>query len=50
MIGAFIYELAYPERAREEALEEGSTYTLDTYIEWIAQEMGDVAYYSRFYE
>ncbi len=41
MIGAFIYELAYPERAREEALEEGSTYTLDTYIEWIAQEMGD---------
>lgn len=41
MKGAFIYELAYPEQAREETLEGGYTDTLDTYIEWIAQEMGD---------
>lgn len=41
MKGAFIYELAYPEQAREETLEGGYTDTLDAYIEWIAQEMGD---------
>lgn len=41
MKDAFIYELAYPEQAREETLEGGYTDTLDTYIEWIAQEMGD---------
>lgn len=41
MKGAFIYELAYPNQARKETLEGGCTDTLDTYIEWIAQEMGD---------
>lgn len=41
MKGAFIYELAYPEKARKETLEGGYTDTLDTYIEWIAKEMGD---------
>lgn len=41
MKGAFIYELAYPQIARQETLEGGYTATLDTYIEWIAQEMGD---------
>lgn len=41
MKGAFIYELAHPQQARKEALEGGYTDTLDTYIEWIAAEMGD---------
>ena len=41
MKGAFIYELAYPQQAKKEALEGGYTDTLDTYIEWIAQEMGN---------
>ncbi len=41
MKGAFIYELAYPDRAREETISGGYTDTLDTYIQWIAQEMGD---------
>lgn len=41
MKSAFIYELAYPEQARKETLEGGYTDTLDTYIEWIAGEMGD---------
>lgn len=41
MKGAFIYELSYPDTARKETLEAGSTDTLDTYIEWIAGEMGD---------
>lgn len=41
MKGAFIYELSYPDRAKQETLEGGYTDTLDTYIAWIAQEMGD---------
>lgn len=41
MKGAFIYELSYPDRAREETISGGYTDTLDTYIQWIAQEMGD---------
>lgn len=41
MKGALIYELSYPDSARKETLEGGYTDTLDTYIEWIAQEMGD---------
>lgn len=41
MKGAFINELSYPDTARKETLESGFTDTLDTYIEWIAQEMGD---------
>ena len=41
MKGAFIYELSYPKQARKETLEGGYTDTLDTYIAWIAQEMGD---------
>lgn len=41
MKGAFIYELAYPQKAKQEALEGGYTDTLDTYIEWIAGEMGN---------
>lgn len=41
MKGAFIYELSYPEQARKETLEGGYTDTLDTYIAWIAQEMGN---------
>lgn len=40
MKGSFIYDLAYPEEARKETLE-GYTDTLDTYITWIAQEMGN---------
>lgn len=41
MKGAFIYELSYPDRAREETISGGYTDTLDTYISWIAQEMGN---------
>lgn len=41
MKGAFIYELSYPDRARQETIEGGYTDTLDTYISYIAQEMGD---------
>lgn len=41
MKGAFIYELSYPDRAKQETVEGGFTDTLDTYIEWIAGEMGD---------
>ena len=41
MKGAFINELSYPDTARKETLEGGFTDTLDTYIEWIAQEMSD---------
>lgn len=41
MKGAFIYELSYPNRARQETIEGGYTNTLDTYISYIAQEMGD---------
>lgn len=37
----FIYELAYSEQAKKETLEGGDIDTLDAYIEWIAQEMGD---------
>ena len=36
-----IYEIAYPNETRKETLEGGYTNTLDTYIKWIAQEMGD---------
>lgn len=41
MKDAFIYELAYSKEAKEAVLQGGFTDTLDTYIEWIAQEMGD---------
>ena len=41
MRGSFIYELSYPDKARKETIEGGFTDTLDTYIAWIAQEMGD---------
>lgn len=37
----FIYELAYSGQAKKETLEGGDIDTLDAYIEWIAQEMGD---------
>lgn len=41
MKGSLIYELSYPDMARQETIKGGFTNTLDTYIEWIAQEMGD---------
>ncbi len=41
MKGAFIHELSYPNTAREETISGGYTDTLDTYIQWIAQEMSD---------
>lgn len=41
MKGAFIQELSYPDMTRKEAIEGGFTDTLDTYIAWIAGEMGD---------